>query len=76
MMTKEEVCTGLECSNATPIYVGDLFEVPRHQNECCNHIVICEVIVNEKCRCGYGLHDIKTGELIANAEIASYRYEK
>ena len=65
--------TGLICSSCLPIYVGDKFKVQRHQNECCEHWVICEVRVNSDCRCGYGLHDVETGELIANAAIASYR---
>ena len=65
---------GLYDMNCKPIYVGDKFIVPRHQNECCNHMVICEVRVNTDCRCGYGLHDIETGELITNAAIANERY--
>jgi hypothetical protein len=65
--------TGLICSNCQPIYVGDKFRVQEHQNECCEHWVICEVRVNPDCRCGYGLYDIKTDKLIANAAIASYR---
>lgn len=65
--------TGLICSGGKPIYVGDKFTVARHQNECCNHYVDCEIQENRECRSGYGLHDIETGKLIANADIASYR---
>ena len=65
--------TGLICGNAQPIYVGDKFEVTEHQNECCNHLIKCEVKVNSECYSGYGLHDIKTGKLIANAGIATNR---
>ena len=57
--------------NNIPIYLGDRFEIHEHMNGCCNHIVLCEIRINEKCRCGYGLHNVKTGKLISNAEIAS-----
>jgi hypothetical protein len=68
--------TGLIDSFAKPIFVGDKFRVRRHQNICCEHMAICEVRVDPNCRCGYGLFEISTGELIANAEIASDRYEE
>ncbi len=68
--------TGILCSNGQPVLVGDRFEVKEHPNECCNHNIICEVLENNECLCGYGLHDVKTGKLIANASIASYRVEK
>lgn len=67
--------TGLICGNAQPIYVGDRFSVKRHFNECCNHYVDCEVREDPKCRSGYGLYEIKTGEFIVNAEIANDRID-
>lgn len=68
--------TGLIDSNCKPIFVKDKFVVKRHQNECCEHNVICEVRVDPTCRCGYGLYEIDTDNLIANAAIANIRYEE
>ena len=67
--------THLKCKDGLPIYTGDRFSVLRHQNECCNHWVICDVRRNAKCTSGFGLHDIVTDELIADAGIATYRRE-
>jgi hypothetical protein len=71
----EKIDTGLICCNCKPVYVGDKFMVQEHSNECCQHWILCEVRINPDCRCGYGLHDIETGKLIANAAIANYRAE-
>ena len=68
--------TGLKDANLQPINIGDRYMVKEHPNECCNHNVECEVLENKDCRCGYGLHDIKTGGLIANAEIAGTKLAK
>jgi hypothetical protein len=70
-MTKKD--TGLIDCNCLPVLVGDKFRVREHQNECCEHWVICEVKEDPACRCGYGLFSIETGKLIANAAIANYR---
>ena len=72
-MNKKEKAGNLICKHAKQIYVGDQFLVPKHSNQCCNHIVKCEVLKNKKCSSGYGLHSLETGELIANAGIATYR---
>jgi hypothetical protein len=68
--------TGLIDCGCKPIYVGDKFVVKRHQNECCEHNVICEIRVDPTCRCGYGLYEVGTDNLIANAAIANIRYEE
>ena len=67
--------TGLECSNAQPIYVGDKFSIQEHQGECCNHWITCVVKVDKKCRSGFGLYEIKTNKFIVNADMACYRAE-
>jgi hypothetical protein len=68
--------TGLIDCGCKPIYVGDKFVVKRHANDCCEHNVICEVRVDPACRCGYGLYEVDTDNLIANAAIANIRYEE
>jgi hypothetical protein len=67
--------TGLICCNALPIYVGDKFHIQKHPNGCCEHWIICEVRENPECSCGFGLYDVKTGEFVCNAAIATYRVE-
>jgi len=65
--------TGLICSGAKPIFVGDKFTVTEHDNECCQHWVDCIVKEDKVCTSGFGLFSIETGKLIANAAIACYR---
>lgn len=67
--------TGLICSGANPIYVGDKFTVPKHDNECCNHWIDCIIQKDINCKSGYGLFSIETGKLITNAAIACYRID-
>lgn len=67
--------TGLICSGAKPIYVGDKFMIPEHDNECCDHWIDCIIKEDTNCTSGYGLFNIKTGKLIANAGIACYRID-
>lgn len=65
--------TTLTDNNLQPIYLGDKFEIHRHSNECrhCKPcMVICEIRENSSCTSGYGLHCVKTGELISNGIMA------
>ena len=72
MMSKD---TGLYDMFAKPIFVGDKFRVREHNNECCEHWIVCELREDKICSSGYGLFSVKTGKLIANGVIANYRID-
>jgi hypothetical protein len=60
--------TGYTDNHCQHIYEGDQFKIPRHNNECCEHYVLCTIEWDEKH--GTWMMKDKTGEIISGMGIA------
>lgn len=61
---------GSKCTDnlLRPVYEGDQFNIPRHNNQCCEHLVLCTVEWDRKHE-AWMMKD-KTGKIISGMGIA------
>ena len=63
----EKKLTGFKDMHLRPIYEGDEFIIPEHNNQCCNHALRCRIVWDSD----YNKYLLKHGdEIIASGDFA------